>query len=154
MPGKDSCPLFSCKSPTVSGSSPKQDPRPPFKLFLSLSPPSLNVNLSMHHLNFHHLPHNQPHLLLLTALDSYSTQTQTATQELSIPLPSCYILLLLPWGRIPVPLPYIPSPGLPTSPAILYLPIIAPSPANCSFTPWPGINPLSVRWAQRLNLKQ
>lgn len=37
LPGEDSCPLFSCKSLTVSCSSPKQDPRPPFKLFLSLS---------------------------------------------------------------------------------------------------------------------
>lgn len=35
--GEDSCPLFSCKSPAVSCSSPKQDPRPPFKLFLSPS---------------------------------------------------------------------------------------------------------------------
>lgn len=38
MPGKDSCLLFLCKSPTVSCSSPKQDPRPPFKLFLSFFP--------------------------------------------------------------------------------------------------------------------
>lgn len=101
------------------------------------------------------LTHNQPHLLLLTALASYSTQTQTPTQDFSIPLPSCYIPLLPPQGRVPAPLPHIPSLVPPTSPANVYLLIIGLCPANCSFPPcsWPETNPPSVRRAYRLDIQ-
>lgn len=63
--------------------------------------------------------------------------------------------LLPPQGRVPAPLLYIPSLMLPTSPAIIYLLIIALSPANCSFPPcpWPETNPPSVRWAHRLDIQ-
>lgn len=64
----------------------------------------------------------------LTALASYSTQIQIPTEELSIPLPSCYILLLHPRGEVLALLLYIPSLRFRTSPAIIYLLIIALSP--------------------------